>query len=758
MNSKKDKTNTIPTMNFVSKGLVLLCFLLPVFTGKSQIKMPETIIYGTVYNIFHDEYKSDELFESVVNKDIEAIKNANFNLVMPFPFGQWNLGTGKQDWKRTDYLVKKLEENDLKLFPIMLKSTHRAYLPTWKWLEIEDGIREFPQVSRTNEDVKYMHPEILKSIDSYFGSVAKRYAKSPALVGYNIWNETHYESIDEITIPKFREWLQKKYGTLAELNRVWADDYSSWEQITPLLRRNWESSMPVIDWDLFRFANNGDIADWCYKTMRKYDQEHFMSINTVGTVINNPDKNQWSVDGRQIAPHTDVFGISFYPDKYYNINKKPMPYWLYNCIYDVTRCDAGDKPFFLVEAQTNQQNGMGLFQFLDYNDIHLMSWLAFADDCKGIIFWKWKPFYRGQQAFGRGLTMGNGELAPRGQAAKDVGAVLKDYGKLLHDAKMNPAEAAILYDIVALHKSLEAAERPAGGHESVQATGYFMNESFEGTYKALWNENISVDVIRTDMPVSLEMLKKYKILYLPYQLVIRQNIADILKQFVADGGTVVADARTAIMDEFDFGYELNPAAGLDELFGARRLDLFAADKTFGLKLTSENEFNSLKPGFDYQGVYYREKLELYKNSKVVAEFSDTHEAALVANRWGKGMALLSAVPLGGSNYSGFSSSGKILSDLAMKAGVKPTAILENENLDIAVKVHTTNDGEILVYVINTSDLAYDGEICVPDVQPRFKSAKNILSEQTIEFEYKERNLSISLKLGAKKTAVLWFRR
>ncbi|MDX9881552.1 MAG: beta-galactosidase [Prolixibacteraceae bacterium] len=718
--------------------------------------MPETIIYGTVYNIFHDEYNSDELFEKVVGRDMEAIRDANFNLVMPFPFGQWDSETRKQDWKRTDYLVKKLEENELMLFPIMLKSTHRAYLPTWKWLEIEDGIREFPQVSRSNEDVKYMHPEILKSIDDYFASVVQRYGKSPSLVGYNIWNETHYESIDEITIPKFRNWLKKKYGTLSELNRVWADDYTSWDQITPLLRRNWESSMSVIDWDLFRFSNNGDIAQWCYTTMRKYDPHRFMTTNTVGTVINNPDKNQWSVDGRQIAPHTDVFGISFYPDKYYNINKKPMPYWMYNCVYDVTRCDAGDKPFFLVEAQTNQQNGMGLFQFLNYHDIHLMSWLAFADDCKGIIFWKWKPFYRGQQAFGRGLVMANGELSPRGQAAKDVGAVLKDHGKLLHGSKMKPAEAAILYDIVALHKSLEAAERPAGGHEAAHTTGYFMNQSFEGTYKALWDKNISVDIIRTDMPFTLQMLKKYKILYLPYQLVIRHNVAELLKSFVAEGGTVVADARTAIMDEFDFGYMLNPGAGLHELFGARRLDLFAAENAFDVKLTSGAEFKTLHSGFNYQGIYFREKLELLQDGKTIAEFTDTHEPALVANHWGKGMAFLSAVPLGGSNYNGKSASGEILSDLALKAGVKPTATLATENQGIVVKVHTTNNNDLLVYVVNTSDSVYKGEITVPDALSEFKKAKNLTNEQTIDFQKNAGNLHFTLELAEKRTAILWF--
>ncbi|MCK5137115.1 MAG: beta-galactosidase [Bacteroidales bacterium] len=733
-------------------GLTILHLFLINICTSAQTKMPETIIYGTVYNVFHDRYASDDIYKSVVDKDIRAIKDANMNIIMPFPFGQWDVETKKQDWKRTDYLVDRIEKNKLMLFPIMLKSTHRAYLPTWKWLEIEDGIREFPQVSTSTEDVKYMHPEIKKAIGNYFETVVQRYGNSPALVGYNIWNEPHYESIDEITIPKFRKWLKEKYFTLTELNRVWAEDYSSWDQITPLLRRNWESSMAAIDWDLFRFDNNGDIAKWCYNTMRKYDDQHFMTINPVGSVITNPFQNNWSVDGRQIAPHTDVFGISFYPDKYYNTHRKPMPSWLYNCIYDVTRCDAGDKPYFLVEAQTNQQNGFGLFQFLSYDDIHLMSWLAFASNCKGIIFWKWKPFYRGQQAFGRGLTTVRGELAPRGQAAKDVGSVLKKYGKLLHDAKIKPAETAIMFDITALLKSFEAVRDPG----SSQAAN-FITQSFEGTYKSLWMNNIPVDVIRTDMPVTIEMLKKYKIVYLPFQLVIRKPVANLLKEYVAQGGSVVADAHTGIMDEFDFGYEISPGAGLNELFAASRLDMYAHQKYFNIELTDEKVFKNIQPGFTYSGINYREKLKIENGGEVLALFSENRDPALVVNHYGQGNAYLSAVPLGGTYYNGENAVGKIISNLALNAGVSPTAVLDNEATGVTVKVHSTENKGIVVYLINTSDNDYNGSISLNGVYPVFESAVNLLNEEKIEFKNNGNVLNIDIKLMAKRSAVLWLK-
>lgn len=745
--SVKRGNNTwkVKQIRFNQSLVIFLLFFLTCFQSIGQVKIPETIVYGAIYNIFHDEYQTDESFFNAVDKDIQNIQNANFNLVMPFPFGQWNKDTKQQDWKRTDYLVDKIEQNNLMLMPMMLKSQHRAYLPTWKWLEIPNA--------KSAGGVKFMNVEVQNVIEDYFKSVVTRYGERPSLVGYNLWNEAHYESVDEITIPKFRNWLKNKYGSLEQLNRVWAEDFSSWDQINPSSSGNWESSMPKIDWDLFRYNNNGDIANWCYLTMRKYDQKHFCAVNTVGTVMTNRNIDQWNLDGRQIAPYTDIFGISFYPDKYMDMYKKPMPYWEYSCIYDVTRCDAGARPWYLVEAQTNQQNGMGLFQFMSYNDIHLLSWMAFADNCKGIVFWKWQPFYRGQQAFGRGLTQFDGTLAPRGEAARDVGAVLKKYGNLLYTAQGKKAEVGILYDLVGMQKSVEAL----GHSDSKDGTDYFMLKSFEGTYKALFDKNLSVDILRTDMPLSAEQLRNYKIIYMPYQLVIRKDIADLLRSYVKNGGWVIADARTAIMDQYDFGFENNPGFGLDTLFAARRLDIYAADSVFTVKVVDPQYFTkSITKDYSYQGIYFKEKLEVLPDGKVVARFSPDLNPAMVAHSYGKGMALLSAVPLGGSYYSCLQNTGELISDMALKAGAKPTAlIVSTGNREIMVKIHENEKNEKLIYLSNLSSQPFDGKIKIQDVGRNFETATEITEDRKVEFSSDKKEVTIDVQIPPYRSKVIW---
>ena len=731
---------------FYQSVIIPILILLTCFQSFGQPQIPETIVYGTVYNIFHDEYQTDESFYKAIDRDIQNIQKANFNLVMPFPFGQWNKDTKQQDWTRTDYLVDKIEQNHLMLMPMMLKSAHRAYLPTWKWLEIQNA--------KNTGGVKFMNVDVQNAIEDYFKSVANRYGERQSLVGYNLWNEAHYESIDEITIPKFRAWLKNKYGSIEQLNRVWAEDFSGWDQIVSSSSGNWESSMPKIDWDLFRYSNNGDIANWCYQTMRKYDQKHFCAVNTVGTVMTNRNIDQWNLDGRQIAPYTDVFGISFYPDKYMDMYKRPMPYWEYSCVYDVTRCDAGaTRPWYLVEAQTNQQNGMGLFQFMSYDDIHLLSWMAFADNCKGIVFWKWQPFYRGQQAFGRGLTEADGKLAPRGEAAREVGAVLKKYGNLLYTAQGKKAEVGILYDIVGMQKSIEAI----GHSDSKDGTDYFMLKSFEGTYKALFDKNLPVDILRTDMPLSAAQLKNYKIIYMPYQLVIRKDIADLLRSYVKDGGWLIADARTAIMDQYDFGFENSPGFGLDSLFAARRLDLYAADSVFTVKIVDTQYYpKGITKDYLFKGIYFKEKLEVLPGGKVIACFSPGLTPAMVAHNYGKGIAMLSAVPLGGSYYSGLQNTGELISDLALKAGARPTVlVLSSGRSEIMAKIHENKKNERIIYLSNLSSKPFDGKVKIQDINRNYETATELTEDRKLKFYAIQNEVVIDAKISPYRSKVIW---
>ncbi len=367
-----------------------------------------------------------------------------------------------------------------------------------------------------------------------------------------------------------------------------------------------------------------------------------------------------------------------------------------------------------------------------------------ANNCKGMIYWKWLPFIRGRQSLGRGLCQVNGKLAPRGEAVKELGAVMKKYGKLLYQAKPKKPQVAVLVDMVGLLKTLEQTTEPA--------TNKFMFESNAGLYKALFEGNISSDILRMDRELTLETLKKYKILFLPFQIVMRKNIADLLKEYVKQGGWVVADARTATLNELDFAYKINPGAGLDDLFGADRPD-WSGHKTF-YKIQM-NEGNNIEP-IEFEGKYFREQLQLKNNIKLLGEFEDTKEPAAIENKYGKGTAILSAVPLGASYYNNPNNPvNKLLINFTKDAGVSPDAkFVSKEHSFLNIKVHTSNNG-LIIYIINSDSMSKKGLIEINSGSSKIRSLKNILNEEIFPFEQKDNKISITVEIKGQHVIVLY---
>ncbi len=735
-------------MKLFTYNLVGFLFVL---TAVSMAQIPgKTIIIGTVYNIFHEEYPTDQDFFKRVDRDISLMKASNITHIMIFPMSQWNTDTKQLLWTRTDHLIKKIEDEKMKFVPLMLKEEQCSYyFPIWKFKEIPGMWDEhnLDNGNKNNRDnIDFADPRIYPLVEEYFKAVIERYGKNPALDFYDIWNEPHYNSNAPHVVERFRIWLQKKYGTLNKLSRSWGELYTDWNQVSPFLTENWKSSMPQIDWIIFRNELNGELLGKLSSTLRMYDTTHLLNANPVGTTWSNFGEFGWyNIDNWAVADHDDIHGISYYPDGWERgHNLEPCPFWLHNLAFNTIRCASGNKDYILTELYTNAQNGLVLNGYLTKDFVTLLAWTALANNCKGMIYWKWLPFMRGRQSLGRGLCQVNGKLAPRGEAVKELGAVMEKYGKILYQAKLEKPQAAILVDMVGLLKTLEQTTEPA--------TNKFMFESNAGLYKALFEGNISSDILRMDRGLTLETLKKYKILFLPFQIVMRQNIADLLKEYVKQGGWVVADARTATLNELDFAYKISPGSGLDTLFGADRPD-WKGHKTF-YKIQMNDEIDNKR--IEFEGKYFRDQLQLKNNVKVLGEFEDTKEPAVIENKYGNGTAVLSAVPLGASYYDNPGNPvNKLIINFTKDAGVAPDAkFVSKENAFLNIKVHTSNTG-LIIYIINSDSVSKKGLIEINTNSSIIRSLKNILTEKVIPFEQKENKISIPVEIKGQHVMVLY---
>jgi beta-galactosidase len=724
------------------KILIIITF----FSSSLLGQVANKIILGTVYNIFHEEYSTDQEFIDQVDEDIASMKGANIDHVMIFPMSQWDPESKQLLWKRTDYLVKKIEDAGLKFIPLMFKEEQcRHYFPIWKFKEIDGMWEQYNQKNgkkSNRDDVDFADPKVYPLVDEYFRAVITRYSKSPALSFYNIWNEPHYSSDAEHVLERYRTWLKKKYSSLARLRTAWGDDYTDWNQVSPFLNENWYSSMQQIDWIQFRNELNGMLLGELIKTLRKYDSTHAVNANPVGTPFANfGNFGYYNTDNWAFTQYNDVNGISYYPDGWEREqNGEQCPFWMHNFTFNTIRCASGDKNYILTEVFTNTQNGLALNGYLTKKDVSLLAWTAIANDCKGLIYWKWEPFMRGRQSLGRGLCRTDGKLAPRGEAVKEFGKIMQQYGNVLFQAHLKKPQVAVLVDIVGLIKTLEQSTE--------RSTTKFMYESIAGIFKALYEGSITVDILRMDREINLEVLKSYKILFLPFQIVMRQEIADMLKEYVKMGGTVVADARTATMNEFDFAYRINPGAGLDTLFGAVRTD-WVGQKNYWKVMINKNggDFS-----YTVDGKYFRDQLHIIDKTDVLGTFAEDGAPAIIKHPFGKGVAILSAIPLGASYYGKSENPiNKLLQSFTKDAGVLTDArFISKDESFVDLKVHSAGNTKI-VYAINHEDHSKLGVIEISAGAHKTKSVKNIVSNESMQFEQNDGVVSIPVSI-AKQTA------
>ena len=235
-----------------------------------------------------------------------------------------------------------------------------------------------------------------------------------------------------------------------------------------------------------------------------------------------------------------------------------------------------------------------------------------------------------------------------------------------------------------------------------------------------------------------------------FKLSVRQEIADVLKEYVKQGGCIVADARTATVNELDFAYKISPGAGLDALFGTVRTDWIGQKNAWSVKINKQG----INPSGTIEGKYFRDHLRITDKTDVIGTFADDGSPAVIKHQFGKGTAILSAVPLGGSYYGKPENPvNKLLWSFMKNAGVRIEAHFTSKDKSVLdLKIHDGDKNKI-VYAINTEDHSKSGIIEIYLGSYIIKSVKSILTEKSMPFKQKGVILSIPVSIEKQSAQV-----
>jgi beta-galactosidase GanA len=651
-------------------------------------------------------------------KDLDQIKAVGFNTVKCWvDWASSEPQPGKFHFENLDLLMRLAEARGLRvIIQVYLDSA-----PDWVGERYPDG--RF--VDRSGFVVKSQaapgfcvdHPGVRGEIAKFLEALSRDANRSPAFYGWDVWSEPHVINWAEFPFlsnpefcfcpnsqARFREWLKVKYGTLDGLNAAWYRRFERWEQVEPPRASTILSYTDYLDWRTFIDDKLAGDLKTRVEAVRSADHAHpITSHAAVPALFTSPADGYGEPDDWKMAAAADFFGTSLYPK--HSESTQPWPYVQIAAGLDFTRSSGHSygKGFWIGELQAGQGvTGMRIADPVVARDEEFWMWKVISHGAREIAVYAWYPMNSGYESNGYGLINLDGSLTDRAQAAGKVARLIERNAPDLLRAQPAPAQVAILFN--------RLSAMVGGAEPSLSKLGNAMRDSLMGLHRAFFEQQIPVDFVHPEDVVH-KRLGQYKILFLPYPVMLSRDVAEGVTRYVENGGTVVAEARLAWNDERGFASDVIPGFGLSDVFGAREKIIRPVDKA-QILIEPSPGFPGVEPREPISAEAFEESLEPLEGARVLARF-ETGDPAMVEKHFGRGEAVLvgSFLALAFERHHD-ASTGRLLVALARAAGVSPEVEVSGAGTSQVEVRRLVNDRSQFLFVFNHSNTLADATISV----------------------------------------------
>lgn len=508
--------------------------------------MTSALAYGGDYN-------PEQWSAATVDQDIELMLEAGVNLVSVGIFS-WAVLQPEPDVFNFDWLDTVMDKLHAAGIGVDL-ATATASPPPWlghlypDTLPVtRDGVRlGYGSRQQYNPSSARYREESVKMARA----LAERYATHPALKMWHVNNEygCHvHESFDEESAAAFRLWLQQRYGTLAELNRVWgtkfwSQQYSHWSQLTaPRAMPTLANPTMMTDWN--RFCSDALLA--CYVA-----EKEVLAELTPGIPLTTNFMGAFAwVDGWKWAQEIDIISNDSYPDP-----SDPRAGREFAFESDLMRSLGGGKPFIQLEQTTSAVQWRPRNAVKRPGQYKLWSLQAVARGADGICQFQWRQSATGAETFHSGMVPHAGKASRTWREVVELGAALQAVSSVAGTGV--DAEVAMVWDWESAW-----AQRNAIGPVDTEPL----------TIAKAWHASLFELGVTTDFVRPGHDLSRYKVIIVPSLFAIADSFAVDLANAAQRGARVLVTCLSGILDadgHAQLGGYLGPLA---PLLGVRVLD------------------------------------------------------------------------------------------------------------------------------------------------------------------------------------------
>jgi beta-galactosidase GanA len=686
-------------------------------------------VFGTQYLRGNTPYKDDW------ERDFAHMKKCGFNTVRAWIV--WNAVQKNETEIDFDYLNEFLDtagRHDIKVGFLF----HLRGAPEWltrkypQYYYVNAKGRAFEPAVRANTPsggwpgLCFDYPEVQKMEYEFIERVVKNLAHRKEIAFWEPMNEPHqWVDLDEnpvdafcycpATRERFREWLKNKYGTIQALNFAWGRHHNDWDEVRPPTWRFGYTDH--IDFRTFTIDNVAAEISRRAEVIRKYDSRPVIAHAWGGGTITCPNIGAMAFDDWKNAEVFDMWGYSAFPDSFrQNV--------MLGLGTDATRSAAGGKTIWQSELGAGDiGSGFERRGRVSPETITGWTWESLRHGAKGVLYWQYRKEKHGPEFAAFSLTDYAGGDTENLRAVTAINKVLQEHEDLFAHSHTESAEVALVF-------SMRTFLADWCDHRDSNMS----IDSISGYYKMFWEENIPVDILHEDYMAD-SAVKQYKLIITPLPAALSQNAKDVLKRYVAQGGTLLSDPYFCpYTQHFHLDCEV-PGGGFHEVFGCREDDIYACAE-------SEDIIYKGEP-LSIENGHFKETFKL-AGGEPMAVYAPDSAPAIIENKYGDGKAIISGVNLGLS-YSPrlgvgddfirnkaekvHDSAKKIVMDIAQVHGISLSFRCDCGYIQGGFLIN--EDADDVLILINNSKKEHQVRFVIPG---RYDDVENMLGDETSDFD------------------------
>jgi len=477
--------------------------------------------------LYGGDYNPEQWPAEVWPEDVALMSAAGVNLVTVGVFSWGRLEPQPGEWN-LDWLDQVLDLLAAAGIAVDL-ATPSASAPPWVAVD-------HPETSAVNQDgVRMSHgsrnhfcptsPVYREHVLRIVRVLAERYADHPALAMWHVGNEFGQVCYCDLCADAFRDWLQRRYGGLDELNRAWGTAFWSqhhgrWSEVIPPRRAPYLHN-PTQELDYRRFASDQlrDLYRVQAELLRDATPAVPVTTNFMG-FFPLVDYQSWTDD-------LDVVADDWYADP-----ADPRSPARAALTHDLMRSLGDGRPWVLMEQATSAVNWRPHNLPRSAGTMLVDSVRAVAHGADAICYFQWRASLAGAERFHSAMLPHAGPDTDLHRAVIEQGDVLRRLRPVA--GTRVEARAALVFD----WSSWWAGRAPGSPSDRMDAVDRLLD-----AYEPLWRAGVAVDVV----PPGAD-LDGYSLVVVPGLYLVSDQDAANLARVPERGGVLLVGPFSAVAD------------------------------------------------------------------------------------------------------------------------------------------------------------------------------------------------------------------